>query len=57
MEEYKKGHACEKCGERDAKSEFKGTLYLGFFYVSDNIIKRTCRNCGYVWHETPIKEK
>ncbi len=54
---YCRYNKCSKCGESSIKSEYDNGTALSELPKNWNMtsknesIRRTCLNCGYVWHE------
>jgi RNA polymerase subunit RPABC4/transcription elongation factor Spt4 len=42
---YNRSSQCNKCGERDATTQWLG--------AEPELMQRRCRNCDYVWLERP----
>jgi hypothetical protein len=62
MNTYNRDTPCLKCWETNASSEYESALYLCDLdmlgkELRPEVIRRTCRNCGYVWDEKPIEVK
>lgn len=62
MNKFKKGHACPKCGEREAKADYRPSIENDILWYArkyDRVtkwpegehIRRTCGTCGFAWPE------
>ena len=59
MRKYGKHNRCPKCGDQGATSLYEPNSLKNGIIVLNERIRRTCKNCEYIWYETPIdiKEK
>ena len=51
---YKINTVCTKCGNNSAESKHTPEKTFADKFIIPPHIKRTCRNCGWVWSEEPL---
>jgi transcription elongation factor Elf1 len=65
IRKYNKDCKCFKCGHNDISDTFlvKGKYYFlldgnsrKWIPAEEEMIERTCRNCGYQFYELPLNE-